>query len=158
MIKKTCKTCGKNFEVHPYRRNTAKSCSLDCRPQAFKKGHPFGKRFKKGHPKPKNAYTFLAGKKHPFYKGKYKCQGYVYISKPSHPRADRDGYVKQANLVMEKLLGRYLIPPELVHHKGIKYPLGSIKNRQDDRPENLQLFANHSTHIKFHHKISWLKK
>ena len=51
---------------------------------------------------------------------------------------------------MEEIIGRYLIPPEMVHHKGIKYPFGSIENKQDDRPENLQLFANRKKHTKFH--------
>ena len=79
--------------------------------------------------------------------------GYIHILMPKHPFASkRDGYVKRANLVMEKILGRYLIFPEFTHHKGIKYPIGSIENKQDDRIENLQLFANQKEHTKFHWK------
>ena len=51
---------------------------------------------------------------------------------------------------MEKHLGRYLKPEEIVHHKGTKYPMGSVKDKQDDRPENLQLFTNQSKHMEFH--------
>ena len=43
---------------------------------------------------------------------------------------------------MEKMLGRYLKPEEVVHHKN--------KLRDDDSPKNLKLFANKSKHIKFH--------
>ena len=68
--------------------------------------------------------------------------GYIYILKPSHPFCSKCGYVKRANLVMEKHLGRYLIPPELVHHKNCI--------RDDDRIENLMLFPNRPEHTKFH--------
>lgn len=78
--------------------------------------------------------------------------GYIYIHCPNHPYA-RLGkkYVREHRLVMEKYLGRYLTPEERVHHKGIKYPIDSIKNKQDNRIKNLELFANHSEHNKFHH-------
>ena len=85
------------------------------------------------------------------------AHGYIYIKQPSHPRADVNGYVRRATLVMEKMLERYLTSVEIVHHKGIKYPLDSIENKQDDRRENLQLFANNSEHIKFHSKIRYPK-
>ncbi len=49
---------------------------------------------------------------------------------------------------MEKHIGRYIKPPELVHHKGIKYPNDPMKNKQDDRIENLELFATNSDHHK----------
>ena len=52
--------------------------------------------------------------------------------------------------------GGYLKPEEIVHHKGIKYPLVSIENKQDDRPENLRLFPNRSKHGKFHQSLSSL--
>ena len=86
--------------------------------------------------------------------GKYKDgNGYIWIYMPNHPFANVRKYVKRANLVMEKHLGRPLIFPELIHHKGIHFPIGSIENRQDDTIENLQLFTNVSEHMKFHHHI-----
>lgn len=84
--------------------------------------------------------------------GKYKCKGYIYILKPKHPFANKMGYILRSHLVMEKIIKRYLKPEEIVHHKGIKYPIGSIENKQDDRPENLRLFKNNSEHRKFHKK------
>ena len=73
-------------------------------------------------------------------------QGYVWIYKPSHPRAHKKGgkcgFVKRSYLVIEKVIGRYVRIGEIVHHKN--------RIRNDDRPENLQLCANHSEHTKIH--------
>ena len=60
--------------------------------------------------------------------------GYVLILAPDHPRA-RPGkaYIREHRLVMEKMLGRLLLPHEQVHHKnGV---------RDDNRPENLELWV-----------------
>lgn len=76
--------------------------------------------------------------------------GYIGISMPNHPFADCKDYVFEHRLVMERYLGRYLKPEERVHHKGIKYPIGSIENKQDNRIKNLMLFKNRGEHLKFH--------
>ena len=84
------------------------------------------------------------GFKHPLWKGGIiYVRDYVYVHSPEHPFCECKGYVKRSRLVMEKILGRYLSPEEIVHHKnGIK---------DDDRIENLRLFLNNSEHIKFHY-------
>jgi hypothetical protein len=52
---------------------------------------------------------------------------------PGHPRADQGNYVFEHVLVMEEMLGRYLLPGENVHHRnGVK---------DDNRPENLELWT-----------------
>ena len=109
--------------------------------------------FKSGGRKPKKAYSFGTKEFNPRWNNGKTIgnNGYVYISCPNHPFITKKGYVKRSRLVMEKHIGRYLTKKEVVHHKGINFPVNSVKNRQDDSPENLQLFKNHSEHMKFHH-------
>lgn len=60
------------------------------------------------------------------------ASGYLKELAKGHPYADKNGYVMQHRLVMERTLGRTLLPKERVHHKnGV---------RSDNRPENLELW------------------
>ena len=84
-------------------------------------------------------------KAHNWKGGKTKTiQGYVLVYIPEHPFCDKRGYVLEHRLVMEKILGRYLKPEEISHHRN--------EIRDDNRPENLRLFASNSDHMKFHHQ------
>lgn len=76
--------------------------------------------------------------------------GYVMIYMPDHPFCNAHGLVFEHRLIMERFLGRYLKKKERVHHKGIKYPIDSVENKQDNRIENLMLFENAGTHAAFH--------
>ena len=68
--------------------------------------------------------------------------GRIEVYVPEHPFARPNGYVFRYRLVAEKMLGRFLAPQEVVHHRN--------GNVQDDRPENLQVFPSQSEHIKVH--------
>lgn len=62
--------------------------------------------------------------------------------------ANSNGYVMEHRLVMAQQLGRPLTEEEIVHHKGAHFPQGSIENKQDNSPENLELVATESKHKK----------
>ena len=69
-------------------------------------------------------------------------RGYVLIFCPTHPHAQHKGYVQEHRLVMEAHLGRTLLPTEIVHH------INGIKD--DNRIENLMLFADSASHTRHH--------
>ncbi len=76
-------------------------------------------------------------------------RGYIYVKCPNHPHRSNRGYVLEHRLVMERHLGRYLTPMEIVHHKN--------KNTSDNRLSNLQLCSNHREHQKIHKPDSFCK-
>jgi len=81
--------------------------------------------------------------------GRIKVNGYILLRLPEHPKA-KNGYVGEHIVIMEKILGRFLIKKELVHHRN--------KIRDDNREKNLKLFVNQSKHIRFHNLQRGKKK
>jgi hypothetical protein len=87
--------------------------------------------------------------KNPQWRGGRSVQpsGYVLIKQADHPAATNNGYVAEHRLVMEKKIGRYLLPNETVHHKnGVK---------TDNREENLELWnKDHGYGVRVKDKIN----
>jgi len=81
------------------------------------------------------------GKNNPAWKGgRIKTyQGYIIIHRPKHPSA-KDNHVAEHRLVVERIIGRYLLPTEEVHHLG---------ERCDNRLAMLIAFSTKSAHQRF---------
>jgi len=86
------------------------------------------------------------GSKHHNWKGgRIKVKnGRIKLWIPGHLYADASGYVFEHRLIMEKHLGRILLPNEVVHHiNGIVW---------DNQIENLALFDDTAKHTSLHRK------
>lgn len=113
-----CIYCGTVFWVVPRRISTARYCSRKCQDGHWRIG---------GSPNLAKSTPYL------------DAQGYVLVSRPSHPevqrrkeRGVRNYRLRQHRLVMEEVLGRELHAWETVHHKN--------GNRSDNSIENLELW------------------
>ena len=133
---KHCATCGREFKPSSKHRD----CPA-CRAVAAKRPCPgCGTLIR---PKSKACRSCFSrvqyrGSENPNWKGDaarhVNQQGYIYRRRIGHPRGIRNGwYVLEHILVMEDMLGRYLLPGEQVHHRNGR--------RDDNRPENLELWV-----------------
>ena len=116
-----CLLCGKEFRtfLSYIKTGRGKYCSNICKGKYMKS--------KKG----KDVNSWKGGKFIDY-------RGYAHIRKPEHP-FNNNGYVLEHRLVMEKYIGRYLNPQEVVDH------INGVKD--DNRIENLKLFSSQGEHI-----------
>jgi hypothetical protein len=86
--------------------------------------------------------TSQAGEKHYNWKGGANSteRGRVRVNVGPGKR-----YRTRSRVVMEKIIGRPLSRTEVVHH------INGIKD--DDRPENMMIFEDNSSHIHHHHNL-----
>ena len=120
-LKLICPTCKKEFYSRPGRLGKGKT-SIHCSLKCYHKRGSMNPRWKGG--------KINHG------------DGYTMIYSPQHPYVTKLGYILEHRLVMEKKLGRYLKPDEVVHHLN--------HNKQDNSIENLQLTNNQSEHARIH--------
>jgi hypothetical protein len=127
-LEKTCVTCGNTWTAvgAATPRGKRLTCSDACLEVYLVKT-----RFKPGNIP------------HNFKGYRISTQGYFMVQRPVHPLADKSGYVKRANIVMEMKMGRCLDRGEVVHHID--------RNKLNDDPSNLMLFSSNSAHISFHY-------
>lgn len=91
---------------------------------------------------PRHPQHSQPGDKNPSWKGgKYlDGDGYILVYAPDHPHATKAGRVREHRLVMERVLGRYLEPDEVVDHID--------GNKQNNNPSNLRVFRRNNEHLK----------
>ena len=76
---------------------------------------------------------------------------YKWVKKPTERMcAHTNTFIQEHRLVAEQIVGRQLYPQEVVHHID--------GNTLNNNVENLQVFASHSDHTKFHNGIDVYEK
>lgn len=123
MVERRCEYCSEKFLVHKYRGDTARFCSGSCR----SKNH--------GVERLENVKPIVWSQ-------------YWFLKRPNHHRANKQGYVKMADLVAETKIGRMLFPTEIVHHID--------GDKLNDHPDNLEVMdkIEHDIH---HTNERWKK-
>jgi hypothetical protein len=124
-----CINCLKKYEAS----SRHKACP-SCRKSLSKRKCPdCGELMQRKSKKCRKCY--LESKQYPNSRVKHLSKdGYFYVYYRKHPHCDREGRVYEHRIIMEKKIGRYLLPFENVHHKnGIK---------TDNSIDNLELWVS----------------
>lgn len=110
-------------------------------PSIVRRMRKHGLRSHRGHGSPLETNFFWNGGR------RREKEGYVLVKVPDHPYATKQGYVREHRLVVEKLLGRHLLPTEVVHHKD--------GNPTNNAPDNLEVFSTHANHMRHEWTENW---
>ena len=121
-------------EDNPNWKGGMPNCSICNKPL------PYYDKRTKNHRDCRNKYR----REHPVRNSFINHEGYRLLWKPEHPNARKGGYIFEHRVVLEKKLGRYLLPYEIPHH------INHIRN--DNRAKNLMLL-NKKDHDTFHLKL-----
>lgn len=173
-----CVVCGFDIKTYPCFKETKKYCSFGCKSIHYK-GRKLSDRTREkmkdsnckywlGKKRSKETINKMrvasvgreawnkgkkcpniSGDKHPMWKsGINTTKNKIFIYSPNHPFQKRN-YVLEHRLVMEKHLGRFLKPNEIIHHIN--------HNPKDNRIENLMLFKNNKEHLRYHRDVIGFK-
>lgn len=121
-MKKKCLNCGKMFSHFPSAKRVY--CSYKC------------------------SSDYKVGNNNPNWRGGRlkKKNGYIIVFSPHHPFASKDKYVLEHRLIVEKNIGRFLNPKEVVHH------INGVVD--DNRIENLELFLSQADHARVEYRTT----
>jgi len=156
---KKCLICGRQFlrTSHDSYKEFAerKYCSLKCYWESLKGRKQYhckqcGKECGYRNQFCKKCYEkFLIEHNRKILKERYKnhicccgVNGYLMTKEKEHPYANKRGYIYKHRLIMEKHIGRYLTPIEVVHHKD--------GNKLNNKVNNLVLFKTTNEHTSYH--------